>query len=69
VCKVIEHLPADMAKFAEERSTIRDQIKMKKAQDRRDLFDAGLREQLIREGKIKLHQDVINRLIAQFRAG
>jgi peptidyl-prolyl cis-trans isomerase D len=69
VCKVIEHQTADMTKFAAERPTIRDEIKRKKADDRRQLFDAGLREELIREGKIKLHQDVINKLIAQYRAG
>ncbi len=70
VCKVLAHTPADVSKMTpEERSQTRDEIKRKKANDRQQLFDAGLREDLIRQGKIKLYQDAINRLIAQFRAG
>jgi hypothetical protein len=56
-----------MTKFAEERSTIRDQIKTDKARDRTSLFEAGLRDDLTRRGVIKMHQNVINNLIAQYR--
>jgi peptidyl-prolyl cis-trans isomerase D len=70
VCKVLSHVQADASKMTpEERTQTRDQIKGRKAEDRRKLFDAGLREQLIREGKIKLYQDAINQLITRFRAG
>jgi hypothetical protein len=27
----------------------------------------GLREQLIKEGKVKIHEDVVNRLVANYR--
>jgi peptidyl-prolyl cis-trans isomerase D len=67
VAKVVEHIPADMSKFAEERGTIRDQIKSQKAGDRDTLFREGLKDRLIKEGKIKLHQDAINKLIAGYR--
>jgi peptidyl-prolyl cis-trans isomerase D len=67
VAKVVEHIPADMSKFAEERPTIRDQIKSQKAGDRDTLFREGLKDRLIKEGKIKLHQDAINKLIAGYR--
>jgi hypothetical protein len=67
VAKVVEHIPADMSKFADERATIRDQIKSQKAGDRDTIFREGLKERLIREGKIKLHQDAINKLIAGYR--
>ena len=32
------------------------------------LFEAGLKARLIKEGKIKIHQDVINRIIAGYRS-
>ncbi len=67
VAKVVEHIPADMSKFATERPTIRDQIKSQKAGDRDTLFREGLKDRLIKEGKIKIHQDAINKLIAGYR--
>jgi peptidyl-prolyl cis-trans isomerase D len=67
VGKVLEHIRADMSKFAALRSGLRDELKGKKAQERAELFDAGLREQLIKEGKVKIHQDVVNRLVASYR--
>ncbi len=67
VAKVIGHSQADMSKMAAERVKIRDEIKTRKARDREGLFEAGLRDTLIKQGKIKIHQEVINRLIAQYR--
>lgn len=67
VAKVVQHVPADMSKLAEERPAIRDQIKSQKAGDRDTLFREGLKQRLIDEGKIKIHQDVINKVIASYR--
>lgn len=67
VAKVIAHIPADMSKLPEERAKIRDQIKGQKGRDRNALFDAGLRDALIKQGKIKYHNDVISRLLANYR--
>jgi hypothetical protein len=67
VGKVLQHVPPDMSKLAEQRSTIRDQIKGEKARDRGSLFEAGLRDDLTRRGVIKIHQNVLNSLIAQYR--
>jgi peptidyl-prolyl cis-trans isomerase D len=68
VAKVVEHVDPDMSKLPAQRTTIRDQIKSQKAQQRNQLFEVGLKERLIKEGKIKIHQDVINRLIAGYRS-
>jgi peptidyl-prolyl cis-trans isomerase D len=68
VVKVLEHIPADMSKFAAERPQIRDQIKSKKASDRYTLWTEGLKEKLTQKGVIKIHQDVINKLIASYRS-
>jgi hypothetical protein len=67
VGKVIAHVPPDLSKLAQERGTIRDQIKSEKARDRATLFEAGLRDALIKQGTIKIHQNVINNLVSQFK--
>jgi hypothetical protein len=56
-----------MSQLPAQRVTIRDELKRQKGHDRGMLFEAGLREALIRQGKIKVHQDVINRLIASYK--
>ena len=58
-----------MAQFAAQRSTVRDQIKSQKARDRANLFDAGVKADLIKSGKVKIHQDVIKRLLSGYLAG
>jgi peptidyl-prolyl cis-trans isomerase D len=67
VAKVSSKSQADMAKLGEERNRIREDLKNQKNRDRAMLFEAGLKDSLIKQGKIKIHQDVINRLIAQYR--
>jgi peptidyl-prolyl cis-trans isomerase D len=68
VAKVVAQIPADMSKLPEQRESIRDSLKQQKGRERNQLFEAGLRDMLIKDGKIKYHQDVINRLLASFRA-
>jgi peptidyl-prolyl cis-trans isomerase D len=67
VAKVISHSDADMSQLAAQRSEIRDEIKSQKARERNTLFESGLKDMLIKQGKIKIHQDVITRLIANYR--
>jgi peptidyl-prolyl cis-trans isomerase D len=67
VAKVLQHIPADLSNLPAERVATRDQIKTQKAKQRDELFEAGLKERLIQEGKIKIHQNVINNIIAGYR--
>jgi hypothetical protein len=67
VAKVVQHTDPDLSKLPEQRVALRDEIKSQKARDRNSLFEAGLRDALIKQGKIKIHQDVINRLLAGYR--
>ena len=67
VAKVVAHVPADMSKLPEQRDKIRDDIKADKGRDRNALFEAGLRDLLIKQGKIKMHQDVLQRIVAGYR--
>jgi peptidyl-prolyl cis-trans isomerase D len=69
VAKTIEKVPADMSKFAAERPQIILDLKRKKAQERQELFYDSIVANLIREGKVKKHNDVIKRLVASYRAG
>jgi peptidyl-prolyl cis-trans isomerase D len=66
ICKVTEKLPADPAQLAARRQEMVDQIKGVKARERMDLFQQTLRDRLVKEGKIKIYEDVIKRLAASF---
>jgi peptidyl-prolyl cis-trans isomerase D len=68
VVKVVEHIPADMGQLAEQRDKIRDELKGQKARVRGNLFQDGLVDELEREGKLKVHQDVIKRIIESFHS-
>ncbi len=68
VCSVTKKFPADMTKLAEERAKIANQIKSQKAQERRELLADGILTQLINEGKVKINQRVIDRLVSAYRS-
>lgn len=65
--KVVDRQKADMSKLAEQRQTIIGQLKARKAQDAAPLLMDSVVTRLIQEGKVKKHQDVINKLVAQYR--
>jgi peptidyl-prolyl cis-trans isomerase D len=67
VAKTLEKTPADMTKFAADRDKIIEDLKRKKAQERRDLFYDSILAKLIKEGKVKKHNDAIKRLVASYR--
>ena len=69
VAKVISHVQPDMSKLAEQRNSIRDELKTQKGRDRNNLFEAGLRDALAKEGKIKINQDVVKRIMANYQGG
>jgi len=66
--KIVDVQSADMSKLAQERDSIVTQLKGQKAQQRSMLFQDSVLTTLIREGKVKKHQDTINRLIARYRS-
>ncbi len=67
VGKVSGRQDADMSKFPQERDNIVTALKGKKAIDRQSLFQDSVLTDLIRRGKVKKHQSVIDRLVAQYR--
>jgi len=68
VAKVLQHIEPDMALLAAQRAQLRDQIKQQRQQDREQLFDAGVRNQLVKDGKIKVNQSVVTALINNYRS-
>ncbi|MBS1858517.1 MAG: peptidyl-prolyl cis-trans isomerase, partial [Acidobacteria bacterium] len=66
VGKVISHSTPDMSQLPAQRATIRDEIKSQRARDRAALFESGVKEALVKAGKIKIHKDVIDRLVASY---
>ena len=67
VARVVSHSGADLSQLPAQRNIIRDDIKSQRARERYTLFETGVKDMLIKQGKIKIHQDVINRLIANYR--
>jgi peptidyl-prolyl cis-trans isomerase D len=67
VGKVADHQDADMSKFAQERDGIIEQLKGKEKADRITLLEDSILTDLIQHGKVKKHQQVIDRLKAQYR--
>ncbi len=68
VAKVLEQIPADPAQLAAQREAIVSQIKGRKAQERLSLFEDSVRTRLVQEGKVKIHQDVVNRIAASYQS-
>jgi len=66
VAKVIAKTPADAALLAAQTPALRNELKQQKTQDRATLFEDGLKKRLEDEGKLKIHQDVITRLVQAY---
>ena len=66
VAKSIAKTPADMTSFAAQSVGIRDEIRQQKEHDREQLFEEGLKRRLEAEGKLKVHQDLVTRLIQTY---
>jgi hypothetical protein len=67
VCKVAARNPADVSQLEVQRSDIAQQLRERQMRERSEIFEAALRDRLVKEGKIKIHQDVINRLVSSYR--
>ena len=57
-----------MSKLAQERDTIVLSLKGKKTAERQVMLRDSILSTLIQQGKVKMHRDVINRLIARYRS-
>jgi peptidyl-prolyl cis-trans isomerase D len=69
VAKIVAKVPADLAQLSAQSSTIREELKQQKIRDRQTMFEDGLKRRLQDEGKLKIHQDVITRLVQTYSQG
>ena len=67
VAKLIDKVEPDEKELASKRDQIVQQIQSQKAQERAMLFEDGLIERLKKDGKIKTHQDVVQKLMQRYR--
>jgi peptidyl-prolyl cis-trans isomerase D len=67
VYKILDRKEANMAAFAAERDQLLFGIKQKKAKDRYDLLMDSILAKLTDEGKVKVHRDAIQKLVASYR--
>src|SRR5271165_1557986 len=67
VAKVIDKIEPDEKELAAKRDQIVQQIQSQKSQERAMLFEDGIVERLKKEGKIKIHRDVQQKVIQRYR--
>lgn len=65
--KIVSQSPPDPSKLESERDAIVSMIRDRKMRERREIFEETLIEQLRKEGKLKVHDDVIKRIVAAYR--
>ena len=69
LAKVAEKIPADLSKLTPAmRDDIIGNLKRKKAQERRELFEDGLVTQLVKDGTVKKYPDAIQKLSSGYRS-
>jgi peptidyl-prolyl cis-trans isomerase D len=66
--KVLARTEADMTRLADQRDSIVNSLKSQAGRDRRELFTDGLVDTLVKQKKIKIHDDNIKRLVAAYRS-
>lgn len=66
VAKVVEKIPADLAGLAAVSGTIRSDLKQQRVRDRIQVFEMGLKKRLEEEGKLKVHEDVVTRVVKNY---
>ncbi len=67
ICKVANRIPADMGKLPEQRAGVVAALKQQKGRQQVELFMDSVRNALTREGKVKIHQDVFDRVINSYK--
>ncbi|WP_321473868.1 peptidyl-prolyl cis-trans isomerase [uncultured Paludibaculum sp.] len=65
-CKVLEKQPADLTALAGSRQALIQELKSRRATERRELFGDGVVQALIKEKRLKMYDDNIKKLIASY---
>jgi peptidyl-prolyl cis-trans isomerase D len=66
VYKIVARTPADETQLVEQHEALADRLRSQRAQERVGLFEDGIMQRLVKEGKVKIHQDAIKRLVTNY---
>jgi hypothetical protein len=56
-----------MSQLQSQQASLRAELKSQKARDRYELMQDSVRESLSKAGKIKVHKQVVDRLVGSYR--
>jgi len=68
VAKILSDTPADPGGLVAQRQKIQDDLRQQKTRERATFFQQGLRQSLTASGKLKINQDVIDRIVGSYRS-
>ena len=68
VVRVTDVIPGDPGQLAQNREAILNRIRSQRDSERVEIFQDGLVDKLTKEGKVKIQQDNLQRLLNSFRA-
>lgn len=68
IAKIVDRTSPDMSKLAQQRELIVDQLKSQKSAQNSDLMGDSILNYLVQKGKVKIHQDVLDRLRERYRS-
>ena len=66
--KVLEKIPADLTELATARTELTNNIKGRRAQQRREMFTDGIVNKLIKDKKVKIYEENIQKLVESYRS-
>jgi len=66
VAKIDAQIPADLSELPAQTAGIRNQLRQQKEKDRTTIFEEGVKKRLQEQGKLKIHQDAITRLVQSY---
>lgn len=67
VAKVVAKTPANMAELATQAETIKGELRQARARERAQMFQDGLKDRLKADGKLKINDDVMKRILANYQ--
>jgi peptidyl-prolyl cis-trans isomerase D len=67
IAKILSKTPANMADLAAQTEAIRNDLRQQRSRDRAQFFQEGLKDRLKADGKLKVYQDAIGRIVAAYQ--
>ncbi len=65
--RITDKIDADMSLLPEQREELLERLRSQKTRERRELLEDAVLTRLIKEGKVKIHENVVKRLASNYR--